>query len=226
MGLLKGKLNEDIFDPKAAVTEGLATKRTLARKAGKVIEDYRDRVKNYMDPDQKLGDIPGASEELAKTLSELGGTTIAVKDLADLSKDEITSYLAQLSRYNSGLDRVGDLIAGQGKSYNELLQGIRPSIKRDYARQAILEDIFQHQPVSTGSSRKGKGFLGTLWEGAEHRYTPSGDAYADPIRLLNHNTSMYPKVIEGVGRLGKGLFNAKLTRPEKKEETKEDKKKK
>lgn len=213
MGLLKGKLNEDIFDPRAAVTEGLTTKRALARKAGKVIEGYRNNIKAYMDPDMKLGDIPGGTDELSKMLSNYTVEPISAQELANLSKEEVTNYLTQLAAFNKSLEGISELIRGQGKSYNELLQGINPKIKREYAKQAILEDIFQHQPISTGSSRKGKGLLGTLWEGAEHRYTPTGDAYADPIKLLMHERSIYPKVIEGVGKLGKGLFISKQTQP-------------
>ena len=185
LGLIKGKFTEDIFDPRFSVAEGTATKRALSRKAGSTIEDYRANRPAYM-TDRKIEDIPSTGSGPSQALNDVE------KALANMTEDEIDNFYKNLRQ--SYTDNAFP--------YNTLLEKVSPGTRDLYRRGQILEDIFQHQAENIGSQRTGKGLLGKLFEGAKHTYGPSGNAYIDPVILLQKSQSQYPTVLGKLGTLG------------------------
>lgn len=187
LGLIKGKFTEDIFDPRFSVAEGTATKRALAKKAGSTIEDYRAKRPAYLDEN------PMPQGSTVSDFDEMWGK------LSEIEKTELRDKMAKVYEQNA-------------LPYNTLLERVSPGTKDLYRRGQQLEDIFQHQAENIGSQRIGKGLFGKLFEGAKHTYGPSGNAYIDPVRLLQKSESAYPKVIGGLGTLGAFDLGRALTK--------------
>lgn len=177
LGMIKGKFSEDIFDPRFTVSEGTQTKRSLSKKAGSVVEDYRENRPAYMiehnDFEKGLGDI------ITEALKRSPNGKLNPSDVASVYKESIIPY-------------------------NKLLDEVSPGTKGLYRRSEILNDIFEHQPENVGSQRIGKGLLGKLFEGATHTYGPSGNAYKDPVLMLRQSKAALPTIL-GKGGVGIGF---------------------
>jgi len=192
LGLLKSKFNEDIFDPRAAIVEGTSTKRTLAKRAGNVLEDYRENRPAFL------------ATNTPSDKTSIQGITAQefISSLSDSNKISLFTGLEESLQPHLKL------------SYNDLLKQHAPEAKGLYRRSKKLEDIFQYQLEPTGSKRQGSGW-GRIFPGATQIYSKTGNAYIDPVSLYRMSQTVAPEILgratpyveTGAHLLGNKLFS-------------------